>query len=705
MPDENKDQETDSEARQDEWSGTPFQGWRSPEDQESEKQGEQDQPEIAFEEAEVAEIEDLGQPGEAPGPDEAEEVSEMLAEAKAPAEEPVEQEPAVPAPSQNNAGQPVDYSRTFRSLEEGDVVEGVVVHIDKEGVLVDVGTKSEGLVRPGELSRNANVAPEEVVQVGDKIDVYVVQPEDQEGGLILSKKRADFERAWERVEEAHRTRKTLSAMVTDRVKGGLVVDLGIRGFVPASHVGSGKIKNLERYVGQSIPLKVIEVDRDRRKVVLSNRLAAEDERERQRAETLGTLAEGQVRAGIVRRLTEYGAFVDLGGIDGLLHISEMSWTRIKHPSDVVKVGEKIQVMILKLNLEQGKVSLGLRQILPDPWTEVERRYRVGDVITGRITRLVPFGAFVQVDGGVEGIIPNSELATRRVSKPEDVVSVGQEVEVRIIDLRPEERRMTLSIRSLQQQKDREQERSEMQSYTYSREDSRTTIGDLVGDMVREARVERRERRRRERQVEERQAQAEVEEVEHVLEEPMFVPEPGAEPKEPGAAEEVAAAEVAEPTEAEPAVEAAVEPESVPEEQEAAEPVELAEAEPAAEAEAAAEVTVTVEEAPEPATVEEPEEAPTVEEEAAEGQPEVAAEALTEAEPEVAVEAPAEAEAEAVAEAAAAEPLVEAESEVAAEAPAEVAEAVEASEEPQEQAEVEGKPDEPAEEPASEGEQT
>jgi 4-hydroxy-3-methylbut-2-enyl diphosphate reductase len=386
-------------------------------------------------------------------------------------------------------------------------------------------------------------------------------------------------------------------MVTDRVKGGLVVDLGIRGFVPASHVGSGKIKNLDRYVGQSIPLKVIEVDRERRKVVLSNREATEVERMRQREETLSNLTEGQIRGGIIRRITDYGAFVDLGGIDGLLHISEMSWTRIKHPSEVVKVGDKIQVMVLKLNLDQEKVSLGLRQILPDPWAEVEHRYKINDVIKGHVSRLVPFGAFVQVEGGIEGIIPNSELAVRRVSKPEDVVSVGQEVEVKVIDVRPEERRMTLSLRQLQPQPERvHRERPEQQSYSsYNREEPKTTIGDLVGDMMREARGDRREKKRREREARE----AYEDHDEELLEEPMFAPEPVAETpvevesaatevvEEPKAEEtEVVVAEAPAVEVEEPKVEAEVEVEAVSEVVE----------EPVAVAEEAAVVETPVEEA-------------------------------------------------------------------------------------------------------------
>jgi predicted RNA-binding protein with RPS1 domain len=242
----------------------------------------------------------------------------------------------------------------------------------------------------------------------------------------------------------------LHAMVTERVKGGLVVDLGIRGFVPASHVGSGDFKhqNLDKYVGQSVPLKVIEVDRDRRKVVLSHREATQAERETRKADTIQSLKEGDVRKGIVRRVTDYGAFIDLGGIDGLLHVSEMSWSRIKHPSEVVKNGQELDVMILKLRLDQNRISLGLRQILPDPWSEIADKFKVGDTIKAQVSRLVPFGAFVQLEDGVEAIIPNSELSDRRVAKPSDVVNPGDEVEAKVIEIRAEERKMTLSIRRL-----------------------------------------------------------------------------------------------------------------------------------------------------------------------------------------------------------------------------------------------------------------
>jgi len=348
------------------------------------------------------------------------------------------------------------YDKAMRQLQENEVITGTVMRVDREGVLVDVGAKSEGIIRLNELSRDPNIPPESIVKIGDKIKVYVLQPENQDGIPVLSKKRADFEQAWDNIAIARDNNETLTAMVTDRVKGGLVVDLGIRGFVPASHVGNGSLKNnLDRYVGQQIQLKVIEVDKERRKVVLSNKQALDEDRASKSHETKSSLAAGQIRHGVVRRLTNYGAFIDLGGIDGLLHISEMSWTRINDPKEILREGQDLDVIVLKMDLENNRVSLGLRQILPDPWTEIGGRYKEGDTIVGTVTRLVPFGAFVQVEGGVEGIIPNAELPRNRGGKTGAGVNQGEEVTVKVIGLRPEERKMTLSIRALLPPEERE----------------------------------------------------------------------------------------------------------------------------------------------------------------------------------------------------------------------------------------------------------
>ncbi|MFQ3548359.1 MAG: 30S ribosomal protein S1 [Armatimonadota bacterium] len=374
-----------------------------------------------------------------------------------------------------------DYKGAYAPIRAGQVIDGVVVQISPDSVLVDVGTKSEGIITKDELAKETNIEPNEVVSVGEKIKVFVLKEDSSDGGPLLSKKRADFENAWYKVENAFKDGTILKAMVTDRVKGGLVVDLGIRGFVPGSHIGKGNVKNLDKYIGQSLEFKVIEVDRERRKVVLSNRLVVEQKEEALKAKTLSDIAEGQVREGVVRRLTDYGAFIDLGGVDGLLHVSEMSWTRIKHPSEVVQVGQKVNVKILKLNIDENRVSLGLRQILPDPWEEVKRLYKVGDIIKGEISRIVPFGAFMKVEGGIEGIIPNAEIAKKRVSRPEDVLQVGQEVETKVIDINSEERKLTLSIKQLIIEEEQAKEEKEFQEYKKEQEsNSATTIGDLLG---------------------------------------------------------------------------------------------------------------------------------------------------------------------------------------------------------------------------------
>jgi small subunit ribosomal protein S1 len=361
------------------------------------------------------------------------------------------------APVVNNAAMDGDdFEASLKEPAEGDVIEGVIVHIDKDGILVDIAAKSEGLIKPNEISRGGQ---EDELQIGETVRVVVIGRDKDDGKLLLSKKRADFEKAWDRVVEALEDRRIVSAMVTERVKGGLVVDLGIRGFVPASHVGSGDYKhtNLDRYVGQAIPLRVIEVDREKRKVVLSNKLAMDEERTQKKKDTLGALKEGQVRQGTVRRITDYGAFIDIGGIDGLLHVSEMSWARVNHPSDIVKVGDTLQVIILKLRLDEGRISLGLRQILPDPWSQIGDKYRVSQNLPITISRLVPAGAFVILEEGIEAFIPNSELSSRRIARPQDAVNPGDTAEARIIEIKPDERKMTLSIRRIQEEASRAQD--------------------------------------------------------------------------------------------------------------------------------------------------------------------------------------------------------------------------------------------------------
>ena len=336
----------------------------------------------------------------------------------------------------------------YKKLSRGDRIEATVIQVDKDRVFVDLGTKSEGIVPLTELTHENIEHAGEQVKVGDKINVVVLRPVGAEGNPIVSKKMADFESAWDTIEQHFKDSDMLNATVVDRVKGGLVVDIGVRGFVPATHVGGGKIRNLEKYVGQQLQLKIIEIDRDRKKVVLSNREAEEKRRGEMREQIFTNVKPGDVLEGTVRRLTDYGAFVDLGGVDGLLHISEMSWMRINHPREVLKEGQKIKVMVLRIDGGAGKVSLGHRQVLPDPWNLIRENYSANQKLTVKISRIVPSGAFVRLPENAEAFLPLSEMSSRRLRKPEEAVEEGQEVEVQVIDLRPDERRMVLSIRAL-----------------------------------------------------------------------------------------------------------------------------------------------------------------------------------------------------------------------------------------------------------------
>lgn len=398
---------------------------------------------------------------EAPAPEPASTMPEPPAPVEAPAPPPAPTPAPAPAPAMDDASlfeaalasldqeERTETTTTagFRKLAKGDRIEATVIQVERDRVFVDLGTKSEGVVPLAELTEENLETAEGHVAAGDKISVVVLRPEGADGNAIVSKKRADFEDAWQRIVDSYGEGSTLTAQVVDRVKGGLVVDIGVRGFVPATHVGNGKLRNIEKYVGQVIALKILEIDRERKKVVLSNKNAEDERREQVKQEIFTRVAPGEILEGTVRRLTDYGAFVDLGGVDGLLHISEMSWMRINHPREVLKEGQKIKVMVLRLDSANGKISLGLRQVLPDPWNLIRENYRVGQKIQCVINRLVQSGAFVKLPEGAEAFLPISEMSTRRIGRPSDVLAEGQEVELTIIDLKPDDRRMVLSLRS------------------------------------------------------------------------------------------------------------------------------------------------------------------------------------------------------------------------------------------------------------------
>jgi small subunit ribosomal protein S1 len=339
-----------------------------------------------------------------------------------------------------------NYEETIPLFDEGDVVSGRVVRVDKDEVLVDIGYKSEGVIPLSELSIRKSVRPDEEVELGEMIDALVMQKEDQDGRLILSKKRARFEKAWKRIEAAAEAGENVEGNVIEVVKGGLILDLGVRGFLPASLVDIRRVQDLDEYLGRRLECRVIELNRNRNNVVLSRRAVLEDERREVRQKILDDLEPGQVVEGTISNIVDFGAFVDLEGIDGLIHISELSWSHVNHPSEVLQIGEKVEVKVLDIDRERQRISLGLKQTQADPWQSVIDAYDVEDVVEGKVTKVVTFGAFVEIHPGVEGLVHISELATHHVENPREVVSQGDKLAVRIIEIDAERRRLSLSLK-------------------------------------------------------------------------------------------------------------------------------------------------------------------------------------------------------------------------------------------------------------------
>ncbi|HEX5937267.1 MAG TPA: 30S ribosomal protein S1 [Actinomycetota bacterium] len=337
---------------------------------------------------------------------------------------------------------------SLQEFHDGDIMEGVVVKIDRDEILLDIGYKSEGVIPSKELSIRHDVDPNEVVKVGDRIEALVLQKEDKEGRLILSKKRAQYERAWGRIEETMASGRTITGLVIEVVKGGLILDIGLRGFLPASLVDLRRVRDLQPYIGQELEAKIIELDRNRNNVVLSRRAFLEESQSEGRKKFLENLQKGERRKGTVSSIVNFGAFVDLGGVDGLVHVSELSWKHVDHPSEVAAVGQEVEVEVLDVDLERERVSLSLKATQEDPWKEFERKYKAGEVIGGQVTKLVPFGAFVRLAQGIEGLVHISELSHEHVDTPESVLSVGDEVQVKVVDVDVSRRRVSLSMRQV-----------------------------------------------------------------------------------------------------------------------------------------------------------------------------------------------------------------------------------------------------------------
>jgi small subunit ribosomal protein S1 len=413
---------------------------------------------------------------------------------KAPAPSPeqpiIKEKPKAKAPELSPTAS--GYEATFKEYKVGDIVKGKVLKVDPSGVLVDINYKADGLIPTEELSDRQVGSPEEVVKVGDIISVSIENLENKEGYVVLSKKNADYERKWNFAMNAYRNRTLLEGKVLQSLKGGLVVDCeGIRGFVPASHVTKTAEESLDAFVGRAIKVKVIEVNPRQGKIVLSNRMSAGDKDRADADKVLSELEVGQIRHGTVKNLKPFGAFVDLGGLEGLIHLSEISWKRVKHPSEVLKSGDDIDVFVLGVDRANKKVSLGLKELQPDPWVSAAELYKPGQVVKAKILRFAKFGAFAELEHGLEGLIHISELATRPVETPGDAVQIGDVVDVKILRVLPAEQRIGLSIKDVISERERKNAPPPRQAAPSvpAVEEKKVTIGDMIAEKER-ARAEK-----------------------------------------------------------------------------------------------------------------------------------------------------------------------------------------------------------------------
>jgi small subunit ribosomal protein S1 len=339
------------------------------------------------------------------------------------------------------------FEKQGREIKEGELVQGVVTHVDEDHVQVDVGFKSEGLIDAWEfMDDDAHL----LVNVGDRVDVLVEEIEDDSGRIVLSKEKADRLKIWDDISKAYEADEPVEGVILSRVKGGLAVDIGVKAFLPGSQVDLRPVRNLEAVIGEKLAFKIIKFNKRRGNIVLSRRALLEKEREKLRETTLETLQEGQIVDGVIKNITDYGAFIDLGGIDGLLHVTDMSWGRVNHPSELFRVGDEIKVKVLRFDPESERVSLGLKQIQPDPWRDAAMRYQIGRRINGKIVSLTDYGAFVELEPGIEGLVHVSEMSwTKRVKHPSKLVNVGDAVEAVVLDVDEHNRKISLGMKQIE----------------------------------------------------------------------------------------------------------------------------------------------------------------------------------------------------------------------------------------------------------------
>lgn len=383
-------------------------------------------------------------------------------------------------------GTPISsYSKALIAFNVGDIITGTVVRVEDNLVLVDVGAKTEGYITLDHLTNKNVQSASEVVSVGDHLNVYVMEIEDKEGKLVLSKRIADEEIAWEKATKAFQTNSKVTVTVNKIVKGGMLADLyNLRAFIPASQADIQRVEDLSSFLNKEITVKIIDLDREENKIILSRRLVLQEDKEKQKEELMKVLKEGAILEATITKVTSYGAFADLGGVSGLIHISELSWRRLSHPSEVVSAGDIVKLKVLKIEPDTQKISLSLKQTTEDPWKHMEEKYPIGSIVEGRVNRIVNFGAFVKLDDNIEGLIHIQELSDKPISKVEEVVKVGDEVKVKVIDLKPKEHRLSLSLKQVVQEK----ERKELQELLEKTKPKETTLGDFFPGSLKEEKI-------------------------------------------------------------------------------------------------------------------------------------------------------------------------------------------------------------------------
>lgn len=369
-----------------------------------------------------------------------------------------------------------EIEKSMVRLHRGDIVTGKVINVTDNEIMVNVGYKSDGIIPKEEITNDHTVNPKSLVAIGDEIKVYVIKVDDGEGNVLLSKKRVDLQKGWDDLEKIKDTEALLETKVIEVVKGGVIsLSRGIRCFIPASQISDSYVEDLTQYIGKSFNTKIIEIDRRRNKVVLSRKIVLKQEKEEIKKEIFAKLEKGQRIKGEVKNIADFGAFVDIGGIDGLIHISDLSWNRVRHPREILQVGDSVEVEVLDLDKEKEKISLGLKQTRPHPWQVAGEKYQVGDVVEGKVVRMLDYGAFVELEPGVDGLVHISEISEKYVTKPSQELELGQMVKAKILDINIEQTRISLSIAAAN--------KTEVEEETeFTSDDSPVTIGDVISNV-------------------------------------------------------------------------------------------------------------------------------------------------------------------------------------------------------------------------------